>query len=53
MADMSKGVHQSWQDTDADAESTKQMSTAPSAALVISAIWWALVLHATVSVLVR
>lgn len=53
MADMSKGARRSWQDSDAGAGGPEQMSSAPSAALVISAIWWALVLHAILSVLGR
>jgi hypothetical protein len=35
------------------AMSHSQMSPAPSSALVIAAIWWALILHAALSVLIQ
>lgn len=49
MADMSEGARRSWQRT----RRHDQIGPAPSTALVVSAIWWAFMLHAALSVLLR
>jgi hypothetical protein len=54
MAGMSKRLHRSWQDDrEMNAMNRDQASQPLSTPLVISAIWWALILSAALSTLVR